>query len=253
MRSLKVCLATLALSFGITSCVAPETATPIPQAAYVATTPAYEEWVRDQVNTYWDDVPGNGVIPLVFPLEEAAKQAEDQAVDLIISASSPPEGWFATPLQTDAIAIVLHPDLQFSDLSSEALFAIFSGSEENWSAFSDEELPIQPIVPFAGDEVRVAFEDQILQGVSVTSNALLAPHPAAAMEMVEEFSGSIAIVPLSALGADDDPIRLDGVRPMAGNGRYPLMLNLNAFAPEEPTGPMRAFLGWLQASLKADF
>jgi hypothetical protein len=252
MRLARTLVFTLVL-LGLSACSTPETPTPVPQASYAGTTPAYDGWVRNQVKTYWEHEPGNGIIPLVFPLADALTQAEEGQIELIISASAPPAGWFATPLKKDAIAVIIHQDLGVRDLSREDLFDIFFGREENWSAFIDEDLPIQPIIPLEGDEIRTAFEGEVLHGAGFTSNALLAPHPRAALELAREIPGSIALVPWSSL-EDETPIRIDGVRPIASaveSGGYPLSLDLNAYAPEEPDGRMRAFLGWLQARLLA--
>ncbi|TFH35684.1 MAG: hypothetical protein E4G99_06720, partial [Anaerolineales bacterium] len=82
----------------LTACAPVATPAAIPQAAYVGTTPAYAGWLEDWVQAYWEQQPGNGVTPLVYPLQAAWKAVEQAQVELVISAAAPPAGWFATPL-----------------------------------------------------------------------------------------------------------------------------------------------------------
>jgi hypothetical protein len=251
MRCLKLQLA-LALPLLLAACASVETPAPPPQAAYVGVTPAYEVWFKDLVDVYWVDQPGNGVIPLVFPLAEAIESADQLELELVVSASTPPPEWFATPLYADAIAIMAHPALGDLDLSIQEMDAIFAGEVESWLAFTGEPEEILPIIPPEGDELRAAFQATVLQGARYTSNALLAPHPEAALELVEDRPGAIAIIPWTALAQSHTPLRLEGVRLSSTtieNDRYPLIVQVNAFALEEPAGAMRQFLGWLQATL----
>lgn len=236
----------------VSACTPQPTPTPEPQAAYVVTTPAYEDWVKMQVNSYWEIQPGNGVIPLVYPLADGLEKIEQGDVELMISTDPPPEGWFATPLQVDGIAVLVHPEVSISELSIQQLYDIFFGREENWAAFNGEDLLIQPIIPFQGDEIRTTFQLEVLNGARFTSNSLLAPHPQAAIALVEDHPGGIAILPWTSVPHELNPLMLDGVRLSPANiknGKYPLTLNVIAIAPEEPTGAMRQFLGWLQTTL----
>ncbi len=240
--------------FVLGACAAPATQTPSPEAAYVGTTPAYEEWLKSHVRTYWEVEPGNGVIPLIYPHPEGIKAIDQNELELFITASSPPEGWFATPLLEDAIAILVSEEIQMDGLDLHQLYEIFYGDVENWSAYDGGELFIQPIIPLEGDEIRTAFERQVLNGARFTSNALIAPHPQAAIAMTEDNPGSIALVPLTSLTNQHTALAIEGVRlseTTIASGKYPLTINLIATSPKEPVGVMRQFLGWLQANLAA--
>jgi phosphate transport system substrate-binding protein len=255
MRFVRKFVLALSLVPLIGACTSPVTPTPTPQAAYVGTTPAYEEWAETWVKSYWEVQPGNGVIPLVYPLTVGLEEVEQGEIELLISASTPPDGWFATPLRDDAIAILVHPALSIDNLELQQLYDIFFGREDNWSAFEGEDQLILPIIPLQGDEVRTTFQSEVLRGARYTSNSLLAPHPRAALEMLEERAGGIAIVPWTSLMADQTPLKIEGVQLSStniNNARYPLTLKIIAISPEEPVGPMRQFLGWLQTSLLSD-
>jgi DNA-binding transcriptional LysR family regulator len=252
MRFGRIALFSLTLMLVVSTCTPQPTPTSKPQAAYVVTTPAYEDWVKSQVNSYWEVQPGNGVIPLVYPYADGLEKVNQGEVELLISASPPPEGWFATPLQADAIAILVHPDVGIGELSIQQLYDIFFGREENWSAFNEEDLLIQPIIPLEGDEIRTTFQADVLNGARFTSNSILAPHPQAAIALMDDNPGSIAILPWTSVSDEVTPLMLEGVRLSPTNiekGKYPLTLNVIATAPKEPAGVMRQFLGWLQATL----
>jgi hypothetical protein len=239
----------------LAACAPQPTPVPTPHVAYVGTTPAYAGWLENRVTAYWQDHPGNGVIPLIYPLDAALEAIEQKEVELVISASPPPEGWFATPLRLDGIAILVHPDVPTRDLSMPQLSDIFLGRVENWASLEGEDQVIQPIIPLPGDEMRTFFQGEVLNGARYTSNALLAPNPMAALEMVARKPGSIALLPWTAVPADRTTLRVEGVQLSALSieaGRYPLTLQLLAFAPDEPRGTMREFLGWLQETLLSE-
>jgi hypothetical protein len=255
MSSVRSCFISFLLLLFLAACAPQPTPAPTPHTAYVGTTPAYADWLEKRVTTYWQDQPSNGVIPLIYPLEAALEAVEQDELELLVSAAQPPEGWFATPLLLDGIAILVHPDVPIRDLNMPQLSDIFLGRMENWTSLEGEDRKIQPIIPLPGDETRTSFQDEVLNGARYTSNALLAPNPMAALEMVASKPGSITFLPWTAIPTDRTTLRVEGVQLTARNietGRYPLTLQLLAFAPEEPRGTMREFLGWLQATLLSE-
>ncbi len=251
-RKLIFIILTLLLLYACT----PE-ATPVstPKAAYLGTTPSHAQWVEQWVQGYWEQFPGNGVIPLIYPLEAAIAAVENGEVELLISASTPPEGWFVTPLYRDAIAVIVDPAADIETLDLEQLEDIFRGRVENWIDLGGQDQLIQAVIPLEGDEIRSAFQIQVLHGARYTSSAYLAPNPAAAFELLEAEPGSIAFVPLTSVPPEWTPLLIQNVRPTPStinNDRYPLTLDVLAFAPEEPQGTMRQFLGWYQETLLTD-
>jgi hypothetical protein len=248
-------LLALLILVSLTGCAPPATPAPAPVAAYLGTTPAYAELLDRWVQSYWEQEPGNGVTPQIYPLEAAWQALQEYEIELLVTAAPPPVGWFATPLQRDAIAILVHPDLDIKELDLDQLYGIFSGRVENWNELAGFDHIIQPIIPLQGDEIRTTFQTQVLQGANYSSNAQLAPHPRAALEIVGREPGAIALIPWTAVPTGRSALRVAGVGPSATtieNGSYLLTLNLIATAPEEPIGAMRQFLGWLQASLLSE-
>jgi phosphate transport system substrate-binding protein len=66
---------------------------------------------------------------------------------------------------------------------------------------------------------------------------------------------TIGYVPLSYSAEEPRIVRVDGILPgesTLADGTYPLLLEVVAMAPEEPTGPLRDWLVWLQAEQTPD-
>jgi ABC-type phosphate transport system substrate-binding protein len=88
-----------------------------------------------------------------------------------------------------------------------------------------------------------------MPGSPVSSSALLAPDPAAVLSLVAEDAGAIGYLPLSQVTEEVRVARIDGILPGAStiaDGRYPLRLTVLATAPQEPSGQVRDWIGWLQ-------
>jgi ABC-type phosphate transport system substrate-binding protein len=132
------------------------------------------------------------------------------------------------------------------------LTAIFHGDIESWAELDGEDLPIQPVIPLPGDEIREYFDIHVLEDSGFSPDAYLAPSPLAMIEMVAEDEGAIGIMPLTQVTDMVRIVRIDGILPQSstvGDGRYPLRIEILALAPERPGGTTHEWLAWLQASL----
>jgi ABC-type phosphate transport system substrate-binding protein len=75
------------------------------------------------------------------------------------------------------------------------------------------------------------------------------------VSMVMANPYAIGYVPLSYTTDEARIVRVDGSLPGSsnlGDGTYPLLLEVVAMAPEEPTGPLRDWLIWLQSEQSPD-
>ena len=187
----------------------------------------------------------------VLPAEAAIEAVAAGEVDIVIAYALPPQGWFVTPLVRDALALVVHPDSAVLDISLEDLAGLYRGAIRNWDVLDGPDQPVRPILPYAGDEIRLQLE-RILGEDSAAVQSLLAPTPEAVLEAVSETPGAFGFVPLSLLDDSVRVVRVEGIRPGPSTlaaGTYPLTLNILAMAPEEPVGATRAWLGELQLQI----
>jgi phosphate transport system substrate-binding protein len=236
----------------LTSCATATQPTPtLESLPRLVTTPALEPWVIDQAQAYAD---AHGPLPFdvdVLPPQAALAAAQEGTADLIVAAIEPQAGWFATPLATEGIAVIVHQDNPSRSFSTEQLADLFSGRIASWEAFDADPLEVQPLIPLAGDEVRQRFETLVLEGNQATTNALQAPSPAIMASMVAEDPGAIGYLLHVDLPEGVNMVRIDGALPIPTNiarGSYSLTLEILALAPIEPAGPLRDWLVWLQAS-----
>jgi phosphate transport system substrate-binding protein len=245
-------VALAALTFVLAGCQpAVETPPPIPDIPIVHVSPAAVPFAMAWARQYQTEV---GVLP--FDLIPIGSQAGAQAVadgraSLMIDFPPPQDGWFVTPLGWEAVALVVDPHVPVRALSIEDLRAAFAGRITSWSELGGSSQSIQIIIPPAGDRLRQLFLDRIVFDGRVTTNALLAPTPSRALDLVAENPGALAVVPVHSLPDERvAAVRIEGALPSpstAANGRYPLRTSILASAPNEPEGAVRDWLVWMQA------
>ena len=225
---------------------------PLPR---VATSPALETWVSQRVLAFRDSRPGSSYADLgfsveVLPPEAALLAAADGEVVLAVLALDPPAGWFGTPLGRQGIAVVVHPGNPVRELSLMELRELLVGRTQSWQALGDYSEAVQPIIPLAGDELRLAVQQATLEGERYTLASLLAPSPPAMISLVADHPGSLGLLPLPELTDEVRSLRIEGqlpTEPATEQGSYPLWVQIVAMAPAEPAGAVREWLGWLQS------
>jgi ABC-type phosphate transport system substrate-binding protein len=75
------------------------------------------------------------------------------------------------------------------------------------------------------------------------------------IEIIRDHPGAIGLLPLLEPETRMRVASLNGVSPTreaVENGTYPLWVDVLAIAPEEPAGPLRDFLQWLQETKPYD-
>ncbi len=227
-------------------------ATPLPR---LATTPALEPWVTRWIAAYRTAHGSLGFEVEVLPPAAALEAAEEGEVALVVAGLEAPTDWFITSIGIEGIAVLVNPENSVRSFSLSELAALFSGRVRSWSDLDGAEGTVLPVIPLAGDEVRLRFESQVMGGVPSTSYALLAPSPPALVSMIVGNPDAIGYVPLSYAADAARTVRVEGMLPgesTLADGTYPLRLQVVAMAPEEPTGPLRDWLVWLQAEQSPD-
>ena len=227
---------------------------PLPR---VATSPALETWVSQRVLAFRDSRPGSGYADLGFsveilPPEAALQAAADGEVVLAVLALDPPAEWFGTPLGRLGISVVVHPGNPVRELSLMELRDLLAGRTQSWQVLGDYSEVVQPIIPLAGDELRLAVQQTALEGERYTLASLLAPSPPAMVSLVAEQPGALGLLPVTELTDQVRTLRIEGQLPTelaTDQGRYPLWMQIVAMAPAEPAGAVREWLGWLQSNL----
>jgi len=243
---------TLNMTRAVQAAAPPPIPPPLPR---VATSPALETWVSQRVLAFRDSRPGSGYADLGFsvvtmPPEAALQAAADGEVVLAVLALDPPTEWFGTPLGRLGISVVVHPRNPVRELSLAELRELLAGRTQSWQVLGDYPEAVQPIIPLEGDELRLAVQLAALQGERYTLASLLAPSPPAMISLVADQPGAVGLLPLPELTDEIRSLRIEGQPPSelaTDQGLYRLWVQVVAMAPEEPTGAVREWLGWLQS------
>lgn len=248
MRSTRPCLVGV-LCVALAGCSAPATeAVEIPR---LVTQPYFEPILIRWALAYRDDIGR----PLPFDLHtetraEGQRWIEAGRAQVMVTSGDVPAEWFVTPLGPQALGVMVNPGNPVRELSLDELRDLLAGRVSSWAAVGGREVPVQPVVPLAGEPFGDLLQVAVLDSLRPWPGSLLGPTPEAALSLVAEGLGAFGFVPLAAVTEDVRLLRLDGVLPgeaTIASGSYPLRLELLAASMGEPEPPLRDFLVWIQS------
>lgn len=242
----------LILLFSLTACVSKVEPTETPFSLQrIALAPELEGLISPWLAVYIEE-SGHADLKLdLFSPREIVPALETGRAELGLVSQEVPEGWFATPLWREAIAVVVNPDVKLETLDLGNLADVFSGRVKVWDTLAESSAPIQPIVPLPGSLIRDRFIRVVMRDSSFDTSAVLGGTPDAILELVEAEPGAIGILPFWRVGEGVNVVAIAGISPgqtTVMSGAYPLWLDVVAVSPEEPIGHLREFLVWLQGT-----
>lgn len=155
-----------------------------------------------------------------------------------------------TGLQTitiarDAIAIIVNPRNQVSDLTLEQIRAIFSGQITNWRAVGGNDHPITLVTREEGSGTRGAFQELAMGKEEILGEAIVQDSNGAVRELVAGDPYAIGYI---SLGIADERVRVlkvDGVNPSIESvekGEYLLVRPFLFVLKGEPQGLAKDFI-----------
>lgn len=183
-----------------------------------------------------------------LPFEDALLAVRAGEVDVLISASEPPAGWFAVILREEPIAVFVHPDNNVQNLSLDELHLLFTGEADSWEQLGGSSLTVQAVIPPPGDELRQRFAQIVMGKSAFDPDAYLAPSPDLANKLVAQQEGAASFLPALLVSGEVRALNIEDIplpAAMSADG-YPLKLQIFAASPREPAGPLRDWLIWLQ-------
>jgi hypothetical protein len=251
MRShwLLVCLVFLA------ACSSPPQAAPLPTSQTLTVHyPAFmRTWTR-QLRSCAANHPEVDWIEIEIPPTEA--DLETSQVLLWLGSSPLPAGMQAGVYEigVEKWAIIVNAENPIRQISPDELSDIFRGTIQSWADLSEAginfKLDIQVWSFPSSDPIASPYLDLLLEGGKLTSQAHLAPDPAAMLEAVADHKAAIGYLPSTWLMADpiQDPAQ-KSIHPIQANSD-----NLNGFSQpvlaltdHEPGGALRAILVCVQS------
>lgn len=183
--------------------------------------------------------------------QEIIAALESGRVDLGLISEEVPEGWFATPVWREAIAVIVNPEITLETLDIVMLADIFSGRIKTWDTLAGSSDVIQPIIPPPGSIIREKFSQIAMGNAAFDPAALIGSTPDEVYELVKAKSGAIGILPNWRVENGTDIAAITGITPKAEavqSGAYPLWMDIIAVSPKEPVGNLRDYLVWLQGN-----
>lgn len=175
--------------------------------------------------------------------------AEDDAY--VVSNHLPADSTlWAAPIGQDGIAVIVHPDNDIANLTTEQLRDIYQGRVSNWKTFGGPDLPIDVISREDGSGTRAEFERLVMGDRRTTRSAVIVPSSAAMVTAVGRSVGAIGYVSMSYLTQNVGSVAVDGTAPTLENvadNSYPLRSTLFIIGKVEPQNDFRAFVGWVQS------
>lgn len=241
-------LLALLLALFFTACQAsPTPSTPPAELEEVLVTPALLAQAAGWAESFQEE-RGQILLNLSpLPYAAAVEALENGEAGVLITSQNPPPDWWAVPLGTEPIAVVVNASNPVQGLTHSELIQILSGQATNWEPWTDQSQSIEVVFPLPGDDLRTRFLDLMSPGIRLAPGARLAPNPAAVAEVVAQTPGSIGILPYSLLSESINALQIDGVHP--DEEEYGYSIDILALAPQEPEGSTRAWLIWLQERL----
>jgi len=157
------------------------------------------------------------------------------------------ESIWLTPVAMDGVAVVVHPSSPVKNLSLQQLRDVFRGRVAEWPDVGGPPGEIAVASREGGSGTRARFEDAVMEGRSVTVNAIALSSERAMLDYVSSITTSIGYMSsdyltntVRAISVEDVPLTIATVT----DRRYPLSRPLLLVALDEPQGELRQFVAW---------
>ena len=145
---------------------------------------------------------------------------------------------YASQIGWEQIAVIVNNNNPTARLSTEEIQAIFSGQVSSWADGSGD--PIQVWVFPLGDPIRAIFISGVMNGIRITSQAMLAPDPGAMLDAITKDVNAIGLIPESILSTmDTTTVEKVHILQLDPTLKDYLRQPITALTPDEPQGVLR--------------
>lgn len=171
------------------------------------------------------------------------RRPDAESLDLLFTYEEAGEG-YRVPIALDALAIIVHPHNPVRELTLLQVQDIFSGRAYDWEALSERQGWIKVLDQVNGSPSRTFFADRVMGTRAVTTNALLVPNDAAAVEEVASDPSAISYTSVGYLRPEVRPLAIEGVPPTPDNlarGSYHLIRPVYLVIPEQCSAEAQRF------------
>jgi phosphate transport system substrate-binding protein len=153
----------------------------------------------------------------------------------------------------DIVGIVVNPGVPVSNLSSEQVKGVFTGSINNWKEVGGLDAPIIVVVRDIASGTREVFDQKALgstteKPVESEESAIESSSNGVVREIVGATANSIGYISTGYINRLVKPIAYNGVPPdvaHARNGEYPIARFLHMFTKGQPAGATRGYIDFM--------
>jgi phosphate transport system substrate-binding protein len=154
----------------------------------------------------------------------------------------------ATAVARDGIAIVVNPSNPVSGITSSQAHDIFAGRIRSWKDLGGLEAKIRIICREEGSGTRRSFDQLVLGGDRVSSDALFQNSNGTCREAVTSDPNSIGYVSIGLVNQKVKALLWNGIAATnanVGNGSYPLARPIYFLTRGEPAPHVRQFIDYV--------
>jgi phosphate transport system substrate-binding protein len=126
----------------------------------------------------------------------------------------------------DALAVVVNPSNPVNGLTKEQIQGIFSGQIRSWDAVGGPPQPITIVSREAGSGTFGAFDELVMKGKPITTQALRQGSNGAIRQIVAEDPNAIGYISLGIIDQTVKALQIDGIEPSVAHveaGAYKLV------------------------------
>lgn len=191
---------------------------------------------------------GNGIAALIDGTTDIANSSREIKSSEIEKAKE--KGVNPTEIQIalDGLAIVVHPEVDVSNLTKEQVKQIFFGEIKNWKELGGQDLPIVVVTRDTSSGTYGAFVELALGNEEkIVSSALVQGSNQAVKNVIGTTRGSIGYIGLGYVDSSVKTVKLDGIEPNVENvlnHSYGLGRKLYMYTNGEPKGEVKNFIDY---------
>lgn len=157
-------------------------------------------------------------------------------------------GLVSFPFAIDGVAVVVNPDNNIAELSTEDLKKIYAGEIDNWKTLGGNDAKITIYAREDGSGTRDTFEELAIDKGVTSPSANIINSNGAMKSAISQDVNSIGYVGIGHLNDDIKGVILDGMVPSqenASSGNYTITRLLYMNTKGEPTGIVKSFIDYI--------
>jgi len=160
---------------------------------------------------------------------------------------------WSVEIAKDGLAIIVHPGNPVGDLTLEQLRGIYTADISNWSQLGGPNARIHVIAREEGSGTRSAFEDMVMGGRRIDPRAIVQDSNGSVRQLVADDMYSIGFISLGLVGIGQSPVKalwiggVEASQENVNNGSYSLFRSFLFIARNEPVGPIKQFIDYIQS------